>query len=210
MISTAVVAHDSRLVAATELAKTVGGVLSVDDGTAGVNGNHVRAWQLTTATSTPWAAVLEDDAQPVDGFLQHAEAALAAAPASIVSFYLGRTRPAHLQHLIRHALHVADQEDAHWITADSVLHGVAVCMRSSLRDDWLDFAHADHATHYPVDELMGAWCRYRRHTAAYCIPSLVEHADGPSLVKYEGYHTQPRKAWRIGARDTWNSRTVPL
>jgi hypothetical protein len=210
LISYAVVGHEQRLIAATELAKSIGAVLSVDDGTAGVHGNHCRAWQLTAATPNLWSTVLEDDAEPVPGFLEQAESALTVAPAAVVSLYLGRTRPAHLQHQISSALHRADHEDAHWITADTVLHGVAVAMHSSLRDDWLDFASQDHGTRYPVDELMGVWCRARGHRVAYTTPSLVEHGDAPSLVPYTGYHTQPRKAWRVGTRDAWTSHSVAL
>lgn len=210
MISYAVAGHEQRLIAATELAKSLGAVLSVDNGTAGVHGNHCRAWKLTATTTSLWSAVLEDDAEPIPGFLEQAEAALAVAPAAVVSFYLGRTRPAHLQHHISTALHRADHEDAHWITTDTVLHGVAIAMHSTLRDDWLDFASQDHGTQYPVDELMGVWCRTRGHRVAYTVPSLVEHGDAPSLVPYTGYHTQPRKAWRIGSRDAWSSRSVAL
>lgn len=210
MISLAVVGHEDRLLQATELAKAVGGLLSLDDGTHGVKGNHRRAWYLTDPAQAPWCGVLEDDAQPVAGFLQHAEATLAAAPAPIVSLYLGRTRPAHLQHAIQRALTFADRDGAHWITADTVMHGVAVCMRSTLRDDWLDFSAQDHGTDFPIDELMGHWARTRGHTVAYTVPSLVEHGDSPSLIPYTGQHTKPRIAWRTGARATWNSRHVPL
>lgn len=210
MISFAIVGHEQRLLQATELAKTVGGLLSLDDGTHGVNGNHRRAWYLTATTPALWNGVLEDDAEPVPGFLEQAEAALAAAPAPIVSFYLGRTRPAHLQHAILRALHRADHDGAHWITADTIAHGVAVCMRSTLREDWLDFAGRDHGTAFPIDELMGHWVRTRGRTVAYTVPSLVEHGTGPSLIPYTGQHTNPRTAWRTGTRATWNSCHVPL
>lgn len=209
MISFAVVGHESRLTQAIALANRIGGQLSVDDGSRGVLGNHLRAWAATAAIGRSWACVIEDDAEPVEDFVQQAEQALAAAPADIVSLYLGRTRPAHIQMDIRQALHRADHTDAHWITADTVAHGVAVAMRSHRRDDWLRFAR-EGGIALPVDELLTVWCRDRGHTVAYTVPSLVQHQDGPSLVPYSGYHNQPRTAWRTGSRDTWNNRTVPL
>src|SRR5438128_11783006 len=121
------------MVTAPELAKSVGGLLSLDDGSYGVKGNHLRAWQFTAATPAPWAAVIEDDAEPVPDFLAHAEAALAAAPAPVVSFYPGRTPPEHRQPRISKALQFADRDKAHSIRADTVMHGVALATRDELR-----------------------------------------------------------------------------
>jgi len=92
VISYAVVGHVDRLLAATDLAHSLSAVVALDDGSKGAAGNHLAAWELTTTLPAAWAAVLEDDAQPVPGFLTQAAQALTAAPEPVVSLYLGRTR----------------------------------------------------------------------------------------------------------------------
>lgn len=207
MISFAVVGHTARIVEATDLARTVNAAVTMDDGRLGADGNHLLAWADTRRRESEWAVVLEDDAQPVARFLEQVDLALAAAPADVVSFYLGRGRPARWQYVIPGALNQADQCHAHWITTDHMLHAVAVAMRTRLREDWLSWAQSSVL---PIDQRLGAWCRARGHTIAYTIPSLVEHADLPTLVRDRGPRTRPRCAWRTGMRDVWNSKAVPM
>lgn len=202
MLSSVVVAHPARLVAATELAATVHGVLSIDDNGIGCNANHVRAWETTAALESEWAAVFEDDAQPVTGFMNQAEHALAVAPEPIVSFYLGRTRPVRWQDRIGRAAQLADEAGSCWITSTHTIHAVALAIHTDLREDWLDWAH--HSS-LPPDERMAAWCIARHHRVAYTWPSICDHADGPTLVTHSntGGTTAPRRAWRVGTRDRW-------
>lgn len=210
MISWAVVGHEQRLLEATALASSIGGVLALDDGTLGAGANHVHAWELTTARDSVWAAVLEDDAQPVRGFLAQAEQALTVAPEPIVSFYLGKTRPIRWnKERIPPAIATADRDGTHWLTTTHVLHAVALAMHTDLREDWLDWAHSSTL---PPDERMAAWCIARDHHVAYSWPSLVNHADGPTLVKHQstGNTTTPRKAWRTGTRHTWTPAATPM
>lgn len=207
MISTAVVAHEARITAATNLATNLDAVLTVDGGSLGAEANHLRAWQATGTADGDWALVLEDDAQPVPNFLEQAGQALAVAPAPIVSFYLGKNKPKAWQHRIAQALDQADMAGAHWIDTHYLLHAVAVAMRSDLREDWLDWApHHD----FPIDQRLSEWARMRGHRIAYTVPSLCDHLDGPTLVQHRD--RQPRErgrvAWRTGTRDAWTSRAV--
>jgi GR25 family glycosyltransferase involved in LPS biosynthesis len=209
VISWAVVGHEARLIEATELAKTLDAPASIDDGTLGAGANHIRAWELTKAREAEWAAVCEDDAQPVQRFTEQAEQALAVAPEPVVSFYLGRTRPVRWQDRISRALVHIDDRDPHWLTTTHVLHAVAIALHTDLRDDWLDWAHGNDL---PPDERMTAWCIARGHKVAYSWPSLVDHADGPTLVRHgnTGSTTAPRKAWRTGTRNTWTPTAIPM
>jgi GR25 family glycosyltransferase involved in LPS biosynthesis len=209
VISTAVVAHEARITAATELAKNLDAVLTVDDGSLGAEANHLRAWQATGTVDADWALVLEDDAIPVPNFLEQAKQALAVAPAPIVSFYLGKNKPKAWQHRIAQALDQADMAGAHWIDTHYLLHAVAVAMRSDLREDWLDWApHHD----FPIDQRLSEWARCRGHRIAYSLPSLVDHADWPTLVQHRDRQPriEPRIAWRTGTRDQWSRRTVTI
>ncbi|WP_454199575.1 hypothetical protein [Nocardia sp. Marseille-Q1738] len=209
MISFAVVAHQARLVQATELAHSIGAIISLDDGSIGADNNHLRAWADTTTIESEWAAVLEDDAEPVAGFIHQAERALAVAPAPVVSFYVGTGRPMKWQDSIAKAITAADRVDAHWLTCNYLLHAVAVAIRTDLVDDWLGWAHSSRR---PIDERMSAWCLTRHHRVAYTAPSLVDHADGPTLISPHPLRRgdKPRRAWRTGTRDTWNTTSVDL
>lgn len=207
--SFAVVGHHARIVEATSLAHAVGGVIVLDDGSIGADGNHLRAWDATSTLPSDWAVVLEDDAQPVAGFVEQAEQALTMAPEPVVSFYLGRTRPRRWQERIAPALANAERRQAHWLTTTHVLHAVAVAIRVELRDDWLTFAHTSPL---PIDERLTAWCITRDHKVAYSLPSLVDHADGPTLIEHTSTAaaTGPRRAWRTGTRTGWTPQSAPI
>lgn len=209
MISWAVVAHTARLDEATTLAKTIGAVVTLDHGDTGAGANHLRAWDLTTDVDSEWAAVLEDDAQPVPDFTTQAEAALSAAPEPVVSFYLGRTRPVRWQDRISLGCIQADRAGAHWLTTTHTLHAVALAIHTDLREDWMDWANSSDL---PPDERMAAWCLARGHRVAYTWPSLVDHADGPTLVQHTrtGNTIGPRIAWRTGIRHAWTPAATPM
>lgn len=209
MISWAVVGHEQRIIAATDVAHSIGAIITIDDGSHGADGNHLKAWDITQTQDAEWAGVLEDDAVPVHGFTEQAAAALTVAPADVVSFYLGRGKPRWWQHRIPIALAAADVHRAHWITTNHMLHAVAVAMRTELREDWLDWAPTSTL---PIDERLTEWCRRRGHTIAYSAPSLVDHADGPTLIAHADRKPRDmaRVAWRTGTRNTWNSKAVPL
>lgn len=209
LISFAVVGHHARIVEATTLAHNIGAVITLDDGSVGADGNHLRAWDITSTLESVWAAVLEDDAQPVPGFVEQAEQALAAAPEPVVSFYLGRSRPPRWQDRIAPAVAIADRVNSCWITAVHTIHAVALAIHSDLREDWLDFAHANPL---PIDERMSAWCIARDHTVAYTWPSICDHADGPTLIEHRDARPRdaPRKAWRTGTRAMWTAAATAM
>lgn len=209
VISWAVVGHQARLAQATDLARSLGAVVTIDDGTRGAEVNHLQAWTMTSTVDAEWSAVLEDDAVPVGGFTEQAEAALTVAPTPVVSMYLGRGYPTRWHHRIHAALQYADKANAHWITSTHAIHAVAIAMRTELRDDWLDWAPTSRL---PADERLTAWCKTRGHRVAYCTPSLVDHADGPTLARHRDRlpRTKARIAWRTGQRQHWNSTAVEM
>lgn len=209
LISFAVVAHQTRLTEAAQLAHTLGAVITLDDGSIGADRNHLRAWADTSTLDSDWAVVVEDDAEPVPGFLEQAEQALAVAPEPVVSLYLGQSRPPRWQERIAPAIRHADRTGSCWITAVHTIHAVALAIHADLREDWLDFAHANPL---PIDERMSAWCVAREHRVAYSWPSLTDHADGPTLIEHRDARPRdaPRKAWRTGTREYWTSTSVSM
>lgn len=209
MIGIGVVAHTSRSNLAEALALDVDAdVLSVDDGQLGCEGNHAAVWEQLAALPTGWSVILEDDAQPVDGFAAQLAAALPMAPAPIASLYLGRLRPAPWQRRIRAALDQADTVDAHWIMATRLLHAVGYAIRTELLGSLLRFTSAR-----PVDEHISRWARQYGYPTCYTVGSLVEHADEPTVIPLHPDRqprTPGRKAWRLGGHDRWTTTTVTM
>lgn len=205
-----IVGHTTRGDQAAQLAEQVGAVYrSVDNGTLGCDNNHRKVWRwMAGRTHTPrWTLVLEDDAIPVPDFHTHAAAALTAAPTPIVSLYLGTSRPVAWQTRIQRATTQADKADACYITSTHLLHAVAVAIRTDLIADMLNHLPPGK----PIDNAISQWARNQHHGIAYTWPSLVDHADGPTLVKHTyNTHSQPRKAWRTATRSAQHSTTVTM
>lgn len=206
--SIAIVAHVDRNDAATELCiKTRADIIMLDHpGLYGAEANHLRAWTWHAENTTAeWSVVLEDDAEPVNGFRQQLEAALAVAPAPIVSLYLGTGYPKTWQPRIRNTIRTAG--DPHWLLTNSVLHAVAIAIRTDLLPITL-------TPHVAIDAALGNWAKKHGHHVAYSWPSLVDHADGPTLVttrhSASSDRTDPRKAWQTGTRPHWANKTAAL
>lgn len=204
-ISYAVVGHHSRQPQAEALAKQLGGIVALDNGEYGEQVNHDRAWVAATTTNSDWSVVLEDDALPIEDFDTQLRAALAEAPAPIVSLYLGTSRPPQYQRRIQRAL----AKNTHWIISDELLHHVAVAIRTELVGKMLQSVECDPL---PADYRIGRWAREAGHQICYSNPSLVEHADWPTVITHQDGQprTEPRKAWRLGNRPSWNNTTTHL
>lgn len=218
-----IVGHVQRLDMVQALAGSTGAeYVSVDDGTLGCDGNHRKVWShLAEHCVDDWAVVLEDDAQPVEGFRAQASQALAATPTNVVSFYLGTGRPIwfemagrgsaqKLQPLIHKAVDTAKAEDASFILAPKLFHAVAVAIRTPLIPSMLSSVQRSPK---PIDFAIGDWCVAEGHTVAYTTPSLVDHDDTETVIPRhpDGEpRLQPRKAHRVGTRTMWTSRSVDI
>ena len=203
-----IVAHRDRLATAEKLAAlTEADYMSVDEGNLGAGTNHRIVWRALLDAGATWSVVLEDDAVPVDGFREQLAQALAVAPAPIVSAYLGRQRPPQHQPRIASATEQADAQGASFILADHVLHAVALAIRTELVADMLANLRV-----MPIDQAIGVWARKRHHRVAYTWPSLVDHADTPTLINHPDGKDRPpgRVAWGVGTRQSWLSASVPL
>lgn len=201
-----IVAHTSRSTQAQQLARHVNAdFLSIDNGVLGCDDNHEAVQHYLANLPSTWSVVLEDDAQPVDNFREQIEAALPMSPSPIVSFYLGRKRPPHWQGRIKRAL--TNVDDASWLIATHLLHAVGYAIRTELLPSLLA-----HTSTLPVDQHIGHWARYHGHTIAYTNPSLIDHADLPTIVEHPDGEprTAGRTAWNVGTRHHWTSQTVTI
>jgi hypothetical protein len=209
-VKIAIVAHEERAAMAEALMEqTNASFISWDDGSAGAEANHRKAWEWHKEHTLGWALVLEDDAEPVPGFLRQASAALAEAPSQVVSFYLGQSRPPQWQQKISDAIAKADANDAHWILSTALIHGVAVAIKSELIPSMLNWVTQ---TPLPIDEAISHWCRAHHKVVAYTHPSLVDHADTGTLIKHRDKLPRDtgRVAWRTGSHKHWTSDRIVM
>lgn len=211
----AVVAHTKRAQQAHKLqAATQAAYVSIDNGTLGCNGNHKKVWQwLAHHNTDEWAIVLEDDAQPVEGFLEQAQAALDKAPGPVVSFYFGKHHipTLDIEQQKRQAVARAQTADAHWITSRQLHHAVAVAVRTDHLESMLAHIHA-LPDFFPIDEAIAHWTNNNQHDVAYTWPSLCDHADQPTLFKHHDKMERPpgRVAHNVGTREQWTDSSVTL
>ncbi|WP_343944918.1 hypothetical protein, partial [Pseudonocardia zijingensis] len=125
-LAVAVVAHPARLAAAELLAATLGAHLVVDEHQQGEWPTHARALAWAAEQDASHALVVQDDAVPVPGLLEHVAAATDAHPDGPIGLYVGRTRPRPEQ--VARAVAQADEVGASWLEANTLLWGVATVL----------------------------------------------------------------------------------
>ena len=218
-IAVGVVGHTARRRQAEALAERVGAWLSIDDGSLGCEGNHRRVLAHLADSGADYAVVLEDDAQPVDGFADQVCAALEAAPpceypdgavaaAPIVSLYLGTGYPRYWQSAYERAIWAADHIAAPWLRCSHLLHAVGYAVRRDLVADLV--ADLPQRAPLPIDAAITEWARSRNHDVLYTWPCLVDHADGEPVVTGRRPRRAARRAHRVGGRVSWHGREVMI
>ena len=207
-----IVAHVARAEEAHKLMGDVRAVyMSLDNGTFGCHGNHKIIWRYLAERHGPhveWLVVLEDDAIPCDDFNGQLNQALAFTTAPIVSLYLGKLRPPHVQYMIAPAIDRAQKADASFIVSRHLLHAVGLAIRADQVPDML--TNLDDTL--PIDEAIERWANQRRYRIAYTFPSLVDHTDGETLLQHrDGSKREPgRVAWQFGSRTEWTHEIVEM
>jgi GR25 family glycosyltransferase involved in LPS biosynthesis len=208
-----IVAHESRITQAKELFDEVrADVMYIDGGTQplGCGKNHERVWQSLTDHHADWLVTLEDDAVPCPNFRDQLAQALAVSPAPFVSLYLGKGFPRHWQQRFGEIIEAASEHTCWAITSGWMLHAVGIAVRADLVPGMLK--HLERAIGVPVDQAIGQHARNTGHKVSYTLPSLVDHADGETIHAHQdGQPREPgRKAWRMGTRPQWNSKTIEM
>lgn len=205
-LSVAIMAHPRRTLAAQRLAAATGAQIVWDE--------HDDEWHTgarAIAAYDPAAThhlVLQDDAVPIDGFLDHAAAALEHRPDDLVSFYLGTSRPPQWQAAVDDACMRAEDAGAAWIAARELLHGVAIAIPTAEIPDLLTWCEPFNV---PYDQRIGMyWRRVLERPVLYTWPSLVDHDDTRSLVQHPdgAPRTAIRRARLLGTPGDWHTATV--
>jgi hypothetical protein len=197
ILSIAICAHHSRKEMAETLASKLDCPISMDDGSLGDTRNHDQTLKLAAETPSDWVLLIEDDAQPVQGFYEQACMALAVAPQPIASLYFGyigdsRAFTARLE-----------REDPHWFCLTALANTVCFCIRRDFLPPFLEAMES--CTETTSDgKYEHAALSLGQKTFAYSYPSLVEHAD-VRTVHYTGADPVPRHAYRVGTRPAWSA-----
>lgn len=201
-----VVAHPARREQAEKLqAQVEAEELWMDDAGLGEWKNHLRAWTQLSYSSATHAVVLQDDAMPLETFRECAVRAAEGVPDNLVSFYVGTHRPRKQQ--VAAAVEEAKQTGAGWLTADTLMWGVAVMVPVSRIPEMLS---AVEGSKLPYDQRLGSWAEKNGEKVYYTWPSLVDHMDQASTVWKGSKHQQGiRVAHRVGVPD-WNDIVVEI
>jgi hypothetical protein len=207
-VSYSVMAHVDRADEASALAESLGGCDIAWDSALLAYGetlNGDRAWALHDP-SCAWHVVLQDDALPVDGFLEAVPQALAHAGGTLVSLYVGGGRPYPLQ--VGAAVANAKRAGRSWLESAQLLWGVAVAMPTPLVPEFQRWGFRQEGVY---DKRLGRFAVTKGMRVRYTTPSLVDHADGPTLITHPwGPPTTPRRARSLGIADTYDTPTVVI
>lgn len=199
-----IIAHTSRMEMAHNLQSSLGtGNVWVDSGFLGEWKNHLRAWQHASMSDADYAIVLQDDAIPINDFLSHVEKAVEKRPDELISLYVGTHRP--WKHETLEAVAQADDVQASWLTARTLLWGVGVVLPTRLIPEMLEGCSKSRL---PYDQRLGVWIEKSGRKVYYTWPSLVDHADAPT-VAHKGPQPEPRVAHRVGVPN-WSDRVVNI
>jgi hypothetical protein len=144
------------------------------------------AWEAGIAAGAEWHMVLQDDVLVTRDLIAGLERALDQMPAreGLVSAYTGTGRPD--QANVRRALRVADDNGHSWMSTKSLNWGLAIIAPTWTIPDMLSWCSSPQWRRARVanyDYRIGVYYRDRKKWRTWhTVPSLVEHADGESLV----------------------------
>lgn len=197
-IAIGIVAHHSRLGAATKLASQLHANPTIDWEDLGERWCHQETLRHLLDTDADWYVLLEDDAIPCANFTEHVTEALDEAPSPIVSLYLGTGRwagtvPKLQAPYLQKSIALAEQHGAEWILGKGMWHAVAIAVRRDHAASLL--AHWEGARS-ATDLATSGYIQAHRIPVAYTWPSHVDHDDSTRIVT-TGDKPVTRRAWAV-------------
>lgn len=186
-----VVGHQARWHQAEQLTCSLSAHIVIDDGQHGANWNHRRAIEWAGQQNCR-VVIMEDDAVPVNGFIDKVSAWLNRFPDDLLSFYLGTGRPPQYQHEIAGMLVDADRTRTDYLVLSRLIHGVCYSLPQHKIPVILDRWDKTLAADYAVGDAYGG-------RVIYPCYSLVDHADLPTVERHPDNEprTERRRAWRL-------------
>lgn len=202
-LAVAIAAHPARLPWAQKLSEYLfpwvdGLAVSLENGN-GEWDTHSRAWMACLErTGTTHGLVLEDDAIPCWEFMGGPRRAIERFPDSAISLYFGdhenKYNRASRVRRARDAARLAGSfDDVSWISTPGLWWGVAVILPVAWIEPMLAYWSKRKTGLY--DERISKWITmHEKGPVLNTWPSLVDHADGPSLLRRN--RKPGRKAFR--------------
>jgi len=197
----AVVAHHSRREQAQRLAAVLGAEIFMDEESHGSTWNHRRA--LVWANDQPdRVIIIEDDAIPVENFINKAALWLMRFPEHLVSYYLGTSRPPQYQPAVTEMIKAADKVGRDHILFKRLIHGVCYSVPKKDIPATLERMDMDAAADFSIGD---AWMSVSQKEICYTIYSLTEHEDGERCeFNRDGVTSRNvRKARRLSGPTQW-------
>lgn len=170
--------------------------------------NGKRAWEAHDP-GADYHLVIQDDAIVCEDLLAGLEEALdVLGPEGLVSAYTGTGRPD--QYNVRRGLRHAAEKGHSWMPTKSLCWGVAIIAPTPTIGDMLRWCSHSSKSRMNYDMRVG---RYYRDVLGwrtwYTVPSLVDHAEGPSLVGHDGTKRVAHQFHTGSALDVDWTRTPP-
>ncbi len=198
-IAVVVVAHVARREMAEALTGKLGAVVSWDDGRLEAFGNHCQAMRMAAATGASHAVIVEDDAVPHPDLTRCVERAVTLRPADLIGLYVGRQRPR--PEITEPYIRQAEATGSGWIEpATDLLWPVGYALPAQHVDAVIEAAQGMRGE--TAGRLPAAWRKVTHRGAVLTWPSLLDHADGPSLTNEHPARQPGRTAWQVGV-PTW-------
>lgn len=161
---------------------------------------HTEAIRIAAALSER-CIIMEDDAIPVEGFVELAQAWLRDKPYQMLSFYLGTSRPEAWQEWLNDVVPKVHEDRsglAAWLVMPTLIHGVCYTFPADQAQRISDGLKRLNGSIPEADTAIGkAW----GSRVLYPVESLVEHRDQGSVERHpDGQpRTEPRVARFLAA-----------
>ncbi|NBH03200.1 NAD(P)-dependent oxidoreductase [Amycolatopsis sp. SID8362] len=163
----------------------------------------IRAWSAIAEGATHHL-VLQDDALPVEGFFDHARAAVAAAPHAGIAFYTNWNSRNGA------AVRLAALAGRRWAAAtQEYTPTVALALPAEIAAGFAEFAVA-HGSTWPDDVVMARYLRAAGVPVLLVAPNLVEHADEPSLLRNDSHGSRRSACFAAPPDGEWSLGSGPL
>ena len=162
----------------------------VDHGNAGAYEQHRCALEVA-ARYDERCIIIEDDAIPVEGFYPMVQQWFDRYPETLISFYLGTSRPFEWQRWVDGAVDDAAKAGSDHIKFNGLMHGLCYSIPPNEIARVLEKMQPGAA-----DEAIGrAWGR----EVVYPVESLVQHRDGTPVERHPDgqVRDQPRVARKL-------------
>lgn len=174
-MQTIIVGHHARTEWVARLQQAIPGAAAVIDYQGkGAQEGHQQALAIARDAGTR-CIIVEDDAIPVEGFLERAQQWCDRHPEELISFYLGTGRPATWQSRVDIALETTQHD---FIALPRLIHAVCYSIPEHHVDRVLKrLQKGDEGADYAIGR---AWGR----SVIYPVESLVQHRDGKSVERH--------------------------